>query len=214
MALVSKHVKEVNDRLSGTANGEGDGGTDETKAGPSAQITERTTEHEDPIQNAVHHQKYHIVIHGRPGQTLRLKIESHALIQPVGDRPDNIVFGINTGNRRHFLGKVEQQQHPIHVEAPHQTRQHGKAQPEARLLQPYSRHSRITAPHGLTDQCVQDLIECQRRYHKDVDAHITEDGGGQVRLGRVGGVVDVTDEGGIGRGHPHSAEEGYCQGEG
>eukprot|EP00977_Amphora_coffeiformis_P004588 scaffold991_cov278-Amphora_coffeaeformis.AAC.5 len=217
MFSINKHVKKVNDGLHRPRNTQRHGRSNESHALPMPHgsimyVPKGPTQYKDPIQAGIDEQKQQVIVHGRPGQSLGLKVESHALVQPIGDGPQGIVLGVRAGHGRHVGRKAQRRQAGLNEPQGRETRQHGHCQPKHALLQPNTGHAGIATTHGLSHQGIQYLIKGQGWRQEDTDAHVGQDRGRQVRLGRMLRRVNVSHKGRIGTGHTHATKKANGQG--
>mmetsp|Transcript_2955 Transcript_2955/g.4426 ORF Transcript_2955/g.4426 Transcript_2955/m.4426 type:complete len:223 (-) Transcript_2955:263-931(-) len=207
MLLVQKHVTKINNTLHGSRNTERNGGTNKTQSIPG----KGTSKDKEPIQYRIDTQEKNIIVHGWTWQSLGLKIKSHALIDSIWYRPDQIVFRIDSSQFRGCLRKPQFQEDRFDVKQSRQTRQHTQRQPKHGLLQPNTRHFGIATAHGLSYQRIQNLIKGQWWCDANVGHHVRQDGGGEIGRGRVLFVPQVTDKGTVHAGHGHPTKKRYSQ---
>lgn len=95
--FINKHIEVINDALHRTGEGKGDSSTYKPKPIP-VPTAEGSSKDKEPVECAVDEEEGDVVVGGREGHSLCLEIESHALVEAVGDRPDDIVPSIGSGN--------------------------------------------------------------------------------------------------------------------
>ena len=219
LAFPHKHVKPIRQRLQASAEAERYRRADEPEPAPSidapvgiapvppahARVSERAAEDKDPVEQRVDEEEKNRVVHRRPRFAHRLEVEAHALVPAVGNRPEDVPSRVGTREFAYHAVEAQGVQYPVHEEEPGKKREHAEREPEARLLQPHAGHLLPPASHGLTAQCVEHLVERQRRDDEQGGDHVAEGGRREVGPGVVPAIFKVPDHDAVGRCHAHPA---------